>query len=264
MLKAAKKMPVARAGAVRAADERAGKGSRMWELAYDRLEEMIVSCALRPGLLLSIPELQDRLRMGRTPTHLAVSRLAADTLIVIRPRKGLKIAPIDLARERILLRLRRDLERFAVRLAVERATPAHQAELAQIRELLGDETRSVTFEAFNHLDRRINHILIAASGVAFLESALRPLHTIFRRIGWIYHCVLRPAEGPGRTLDCHRAILDAVVARRAKEAVKAADALIAFNEAMLQALDGDIDPGLLDCNAGSGRTAGRRSISKRG
>ena len=236
----------------------------MSELAYDRLEEMIVSCALRPGLLLSIPELQERLRMGRTPTHLAVSRLAADTLIVIHPRKGLQIAPIELPRERTLLRLRRDLERFAVRLAVERATPAHQAELARIGELLGDEAKSMTVEAFNHLDRRINHILIAASGVAFLESALRPLHTIFRRVGWIYHRVLRPAEGPSRTIDCHRAILDAVIARRAKEAVKAADALIAFNEAMLQALDGDIDPALLDCNAGSGRPAGRRSISKRG
>ncbi len=30
------------------------------ELAYDRLEELIITCALRPGLLLSIQDLQDR------------------------------------------------------------------------------------------------------------------------------------------------------------------------------------------------------------
>src|SRR5882724_6262138 len=61
------------------------------ELAYDRLEELIITCVLRPGLLLSIQDLQDRTGLGRTPIHQAVSRLAADTLIIIRPRHGLQI-----------------------------------------------------------------------------------------------------------------------------------------------------------------------------
>ncbi len=86
-------------------------------LAYDRLEEMIVTCALRPGLFLSIQDLQERTGVGRTPIHQAVNHLAADTIIVIRPRHGLQIAPVDLARERTLLHLRRDMERFVVRLA---------------------------------------------------------------------------------------------------------------------------------------------------
>src|SRR3954469_11994547 len=96
------------------------------DLAYDRLEELIVTCALRPGLLLSIQDLQDQTGLGRTPIHQAVSRLAVDTLIVIRPRHGLQIAPIDLARERTLLPLRRDMERFVVRLATERCVASHR------------------------------------------------------------------------------------------------------------------------------------------
>src|SRR5262245_48421909 len=78
------------------------------ELAYERIEALIVNCKLRPGRLLAMQDLQEMTGLGRTPIHQAVSRLASDTLIVVRPRHGLQIAPIDLARERILLKLRRD------------------------------------------------------------------------------------------------------------------------------------------------------------
>src|SRR3954469_23853360 len=97
--------------------------------AYDQVEELIVTCALRPGQYLSIQDLQTMTGSGRTPVHQAVSRLAADTLIQIRPRHGLQIAPIDLARERVLLPLRRDMERFVVRLATERTGPAHRNQM---------------------------------------------------------------------------------------------------------------------------------------
>ena len=218
------------------------------DLAYDRLEEMIVTCALRPGRFLSIQDLQDQTGMGRTPIHQAVSRLAADTLIRIRPRHGLQIAPIDLARERGLLPLRRDLERFVVRLATEHATQAARAHLAEIAATLRTHPDRLTIEAFNQLDRRIDRVFTEAAGEPFLDHTLRPLHTISRRIGWIYHSWVRPQEGFSRSVECHLAILDEVAARRVKEAAAASDRLIAFSDSMFAALERGIDPALLDCN----------------
>lgn len=218
------------------------------DFAYDRLEEMIVTCTLRPGLFLSIQDMQDRTGVGRTPTHQAVSRLAADTLVAIRPRHGLQIVPVDIQRERTLLTLRRDMERFVVRLSAERATASHRNQLLHIaRKIRGDAART-TIEAFNTLDRRIDQILIAAAGESFLDQTLRPLHTIFRRIGWIYHSSVRPHEGLARTLDCHLAILDAVVAGQVDAAVAASDALIAFSDSMFDVLGRGMDPALFDCN----------------
>jgi DNA-binding GntR family transcriptional regulator len=216
--------------------------------AYDRLEEMIVTCTLPPGRFLSIQDLQDQTGMGRTPIHQAVNRLAADTLIRIRPRHGLQIAPIDLARERGLLQLRRDLERFVVRLATERASPAARAQLAEIAAALRQPPEQMTIEGFNQFDRRIDRMFADAAGEAFLEHTLRPLHTISRRIGWIYHSWVRPQEGFGRSVECHLAILDEVAARRVKEAVAASDRLIAFSDSMFSALERGIDPALFDCN----------------
>src|SRR5437868_12229260 len=82
------------------------------DLAYERIEEMLVNCQLKPGRFLAMQDLQELVRFGRTPVHQAISRLAGDTLVIVRPRHGVQIAPIDLARERSLLPLRRDTERF--------------------------------------------------------------------------------------------------------------------------------------------------------
>ena len=217
-------------------------------LAYDGLEELIVTCALRPGLFLSIQDLQERMGVGRTPIHQAVSHLAADTIIVIRPRHGLQIAAVDLARERTLLQLRRDMERFVVRLAAERSGASHRNQMLHISRVLRDRAGRMTIDEFNRLDRRIDALLIAAAGEPFLENTLRPLHTIFRRAGWIYHSWVRPDEGLARTLDSHLAILDAVAAGRTEEAVIASDRLIAFSDSMFDVLGHGVDPVLFDCN----------------
>src|SRR5215217_6161687 len=96
------------------------------DLAYERIEELIINCELKPGQFLAIQDLLKITGLSRMPVHQAVSRLADDTLILVRPRHGVQIAPIDLARERMLLHLRRDLERFVIRLAAERSGPSQR------------------------------------------------------------------------------------------------------------------------------------------
>jgi DNA-binding GntR family transcriptional regulator len=220
------------------------------DLAYDRCEEMIVNCDLKPGMYVSIQDLQDATHVGRTPIHQAVSRLASDTLVVVLPRHGLQIAPIDLARERTLLLLRRDLERFVLRLAAERCGPSHRNQLLHISRTLRESSDKMSVRDFNKLDRRIDQLLSTAAGEPFLEHTLRPLHTIFRRIGLIYHQWVAPTQDLDGTVECHLAMLDAVAARRPDDAVAAADKLVAFVDGMFDAMERGIDPALLDCNLG--------------
>lgn len=216
--------------------------------AYERLEELVVTCALRPGQALSIQDLQALTGFGRTPTHQAVSRLAADTLIIIRPRHGLQIAPVDLARERTLLMLRRDMERFVIRLAAERSGPTQRNQILHLIRLLRDQQARLTIDAFNQIDRRIDRLLLAATAEPFLEHTLRPLHTIFRRVGWIYHTAVAPDQGLAGSVAPHLEILEAVAARNAEAAVAASDRLMGFAERMLGVMEREVDPTLLDCS----------------
>jgi DNA-binding GntR family transcriptional regulator len=218
---------------VRSDDDAEGKPSRrnrlnFFELAYQKIEELLVHCELKPGQFMTMLELQHITGFGRTPVHHAVNRLSADTLIIIRPRHGLHIAPIDLARERMLLVLRRDMERFVVRLAADRA--------------------SLTLDEFNSLDRRIDALVLEAAGEPFLVHTMRPLHTLYRRIGYIHHRFMPGQADLSGTIDHHLAILAAVANRRVEDAVKASDALIDYMDEMFTGMEAGIDPRLLDCS----------------
>lgn len=223
-----------------------------FERAFEAIEERLVTCELRPGRYLALQELQDLVKLGRTPVHQAVTRLAADTLIVIHPRRGLQIAPIDLARERELLRLRRDMERFVIRLATERSNAPQRNRMLHIRQHLLDQRERLTVESFNVVDRSIDRLFLAAAGEPFVESTLRPLHTLFRRIGWLYHSQTRSQAGANgnlmQTVDVHLALLNAVTHRRVDAALEASDQLIAFVDSMFDVLEREVEPALLDCS----------------
>src|SRR4029077_19089709 len=146
----------------------------LFDLACERIEDLIVKCELKPGRFLAMQDLQQMTGFGRTPVHQAVSRLGADTLIVVLPRHGLQIAPIDLARERVLLQLRRDIERFVVRLPAERSGPSHRNQIMHLTRALRDQREKMTIGEFNVFDRQIDRIILRATGETFLEHTLRP------------------------------------------------------------------------------------------
>lgn len=218
------------------------------EFAYEQLEQLIINCALKPGSFLSMQDLQDMTGSSRTPMYQAVNRLAADTLLIIHPRHGVRVAPIDLARERMLLGLRRDLERFVLRLAVDRATSTHRNQVMHVARTMREHRDAMNMAEFNTFDSRIDKLILQAAGEPFLEHTLRPLHTIFRRIGWIHHAHIGASESVLRSIDVHLSILDAIATRHAEAAVAASDELVHVVEVMFDQLERDIDPSILDCS----------------
>ena len=108
------------------------------DLAYERIEELLVCCEPKQGRLMATHDLQALVGFGRAPVHQAVNRLAADTLLIVTQRHGIQIAPIDLTRERLLLRLRlrRDVERFVIRLATERSGASQRNLMLHLRRQL--------------------------------------------------------------------------------------------------------------------------------
>ena len=107
---------------------------------------------------------------------------------------------------------------------------------------------SLNLSKFNTLDRGIDRLILTAASEPFLEHTLRPLHTIFRRIGFIHHTYMPGHKNLNGTIDRHIAVLNAVANRRADRAVVASDALMDFVDAMFETMEIEIDPTLLDCS----------------
>jgi DNA-binding GntR family transcriptional regulator len=215
-------------------------------VAYDRIEDLIVHCRVAPGASLTTNALQELVGVGRTPVHQAVRRLAAETLIRIRPRDGLAISPIDLQRDRRLLQLRREMDRFVAELATEHLDANQRNRLIRLGTTLRERRRSMDVHEFNIYDRQLDAVLLDAAAEPFLDRTLRPLHTIFRRVGHVHLTHLGGAPGLAKTIDCHLALLSAVVDRNTKAAKSASDTLIDWAQTMFDSLEGNIDPTLLD------------------
>lgn len=216
------------------------------DLAYERIEALVANCELAPGLYLTMQALQERLGLGRTPVHQAIKRMQADTLIRIMPRQGLQVAPIDLARERVLLNLRADVERVVVRLATERASVVQRMQLQHLQRQLEGLGSHITVPQFNAVDRQIDSLLLRCADEPFLDSTLRPLHTLFRRLGGVYHTKAPSADRLTRSVSVHIDVLKAVASGEVKAAVAASDALMAFVESMFSLLAQEVPKSMLD------------------
>lgn len=218
--------------------------------AYERIEELFVSLQLQPGATLRTQDLQALTGLGRTPVHQAVRRLAAETLLEVRPRNGLRIAPIDLARQRRLSGLRRDMDRFVTTAAIAGLGGNERARLSHIMRQIQQGRDALTLERFNMLDKAFDILLIQASGERFLERSLRPLKALGRRSGYLDISQISGQQGLNETIECHLQIMQAVLDGDVARACAMSDALIELGLTMLDRLENGIDPAFLDISFG--------------
>ncbi|BCH26347.1 transcriptional regulator [Mesorhizobium sp. L-8-3] len=222
------------------------RGTDLTSTAYERIEELFVSMRIAPGAELRTQDLQALVGIGRTPVHQAVRRLAAETLMEIQPRNGLRVSPIDLSREKRLALLRRDLDRFVAAAAIGNMTSNQRAALHHLKRRLETEGAAMDVDAFNVVDKYFDKLLIHASGERFLERVLSPLHAIARRIGYLNLKHITGRDGLDTTIERHLAIMEWVLRGNEEKACAASDALIGLSISMLDQLEEQIDPALLD------------------
>jgi DNA-binding GntR family transcriptional regulator len=214
--------------------------------AYDRIEDLIVHRQLKPGSDVRMAELQKMIAIGRTPVYQAVRRFSAETLILIQPRNGLLISPVDLTRDRRLLTLRKDMDRFVVQLAAERLTSNQRNQMLTLARQMRERRDTMDLIEFNQYDRALDRSMLDAAAEPFLDRTLRPLHTIFRRIGGLHLSQIGGKTGLLDTIDWHLELIDAVIARDVVVATQTSNDLIGFADSMFDVLETEIDPALLD------------------
>ena len=233
-------------------------------MAYERIEELFISMRLQPGATLRTQDLQELTGLGRTPVHQAVRRLAAETLLDIQPRNGLRVSPIDLARERRLADLRRDMDRFVIGAVVARMAGNERARLHHIMRRLDEERDTISLDRFNVLDKAFDTLMIQASGERFLDRCLRPLKALGRRAGFLDISQVSGRQGLDDTVGHHLAIMRAVLDGDASRACAMSDRLVDFGLVMLDRLERNIDPALLDLSFGLSAGQGARAAPTAG
>jgi len=102
---------------------------RTADVAFDALENMIVTLQLEPGSPVVEADLADRTGLGRTPVREALLRMVSSGLIVQQPRRGLLVSNIDLADHLDVVQTRRVLECLIASCSARRATAKQRKEI---------------------------------------------------------------------------------------------------------------------------------------
>ena len=184
--------------------------------AYQELKRIILSGRLTPGTHLAEVELAEALSISRTPVREALALLRRDGLVESLPSGGnvVRVLPPEEVRELFLLR--EALERLAIREFIRlKGDPDDLEKLLDRQERALDKT---DVEQFLDADEEFHLSICRQANLPQAAQLLASLREKMRQAG--LRAVLQ--EGRMRTvIGEHRAILDALRARRSEGALKA-------------------------------------------
>jgi len=144
--------------------------------AYARLRRDILLCRLAPGATVTEPELMGAYALGKSTCRIALVRLIHDGLVVSRPRKGYRIAPITLQDVEEVFSMRVQLEPLAARLATGRVDVDELRALeAACRVRQPELPINDQIDAFMHANTAFHLAIARASGHQRLHHTLANL-----------------------------------------------------------------------------------------
>lgn len=147
----------------------------LWQRVYNHLRTEILEDRLEPGAELIETVLAEQLGVSRGPLREAISRLAAEGLVTVSPRRGAVVRSLSKAEFLELYQVREALERMAVQLAVPRLTEEQFEELGALNETMEAHAAQNEVEAFFEANIAFHSRLLEASDNGKLQELYRQL-----------------------------------------------------------------------------------------
>ncbi|TLX53253.1 GntR family transcriptional regulator [Stutzerimonas nosocomialis] len=182
---------------------------------YAHIFDAILEQRLAPGTRLSEETLGGIFGVSRTIIRRALSRLAHEGVVLLRPNRGAVVASPSVEEARQILHARRLVERAITELA---ATHATAEQLDGLRRMVSEE-----HECFARGDRGAGIRLSGEFHLKLAEAACNaPLLSFQRSLVSQTSLIIAQYEGPSRShcsYDEHSRLIDAIASRDAERAV---------------------------------------------
>jgi DNA-binding GntR family transcriptional regulator len=122
--------------------------SSVEEGVYRALRHAIGRLELAPGARLRLEELAGGFDVSLTPVRHALRRLESEGLVVSRPRRGSRVAPLSVEELEEIQAIRLGLETFLARAGAERCTPEALAAMERARDEMERAFRAGDLDAY--------------------------------------------------------------------------------------------------------------------
>jgi DNA-binding GntR family transcriptional regulator len=155
--------------------------------AYRILEEMIVTLQLPPGSNWSVKRLSGLINIGIMPVREAIKKLETSHLMVTMPRLGVQVTEITLEALFLQMEVRRPIERLIVKRAARFATPQERKVFLELADNYEQATKVGDSIKVIKIDNEFNELVLHCSKNNFAEEALKPLHSLARRMYYMQY-----------------------------------------------------------------------------
>jgi DNA-binding GntR family transcriptional regulator len=218
------------------------------EAVYVALREDILNGVHAPGAKLMFAELTGTYLTSMGTLREALTRLAADRLVVAEGQRGFRVAPISLDELWDITRLRSEMEAAAVEEAMDQGDDAWEAQIVSSLHLLSKlEAREakkpiLLTESGARLHKQFHFSLIAASPSVWRLRVIEVLYDHSERYRRLQTSHMERGTTSGRE---HEEIAAAVIARKKRLAVKLIEAHLQRTAEMLASIETLWKPGQL-------------------
>ncbi|PWE30771.1 GntR family transcriptional regulator [Pararhodobacter marinus] len=194
------------------------------EQAYARIRHEIISGVFAPDQPLRLAQLQERCGAGFSPLREALTRLAAEGLVVSESMRGFRVAPLSLDDLRDTMETRIFVEAEALWRSIERGGDEWEMRIVSSLHALGRQNERTqpddpdSLAALEERHRDFHVALVSASGSRRLEQIIDNLY--LGSVRYRMPSLSNMPSNPSRDLMAeHGAISEAALARDAARAV---------------------------------------------
>lgn len=185
------------------------------------LRQQILSAQLKPGERLRFDELRQQMDAGMSPLREALTRLASDGLVTLEEHKGYRVAPVSRDDLLDIAQTRSDIEALLVKRSIAHGNDAWEGRILAALHELGKknklDTNGEIDSLWEDLHQNFHSILVSmcpSSRLLQFRQILADQAVRYRRLSVKY------LHEPRDDMAEHRAIADAVIARRADDAIE--------------------------------------------
>jgi DNA-binding GntR family transcriptional regulator len=189
---------------------RRGKRGMLHAELVARLRDMIVEGEIAPGAKLSEPTLCAHFNVSRTPLREAFKALAADGLIVLRPRRGAVVAQLNSKEVEEMFAVMGALEALSGELAAKHVTDREATIIGELHALMLRFYAQGDRHAYFALNQEIHERILAAARNTTLSAIYGSLAGRVRRARYLANL---SHQRWSEAVAEHEAILAALTAR---------------------------------------------------
>lgn len=145
------------------------------DFVYEALKEAILGGSLPPGQTLSQVHIAEQLGVSASPVRTAVSRLAAEGLMVSEPHRSPRVSGLSKESLEEILIIRMHLEELAAQLAIPRLTKSHLMELHSLMQDMKEALDAHDNHRYGVLNKEFHLRMYKACQYPLLYDMIRDL-----------------------------------------------------------------------------------------